>query len=482
MSIEDDSKDLDDDVEFSNLMEEEDIFESDFESTDEEAAQAEVVTGEKEVQDEERQVRKQAKSKLEKVTAAADARLRVTFNPAAAISDRAYQKSKPKRRVSLGLTINAETGEVIATDGTTAVEGEEGNVTSSQMKIRHSQRRHTMQNTVETVKRLKSSEMKKAATPKKAKVSKKRLTQGELIAKALDNEEGNLVEHRNYLRLEEEKRKRARVTKTAISGPLVRWVSRREEVKVKVIVQPPAPAPPPSTAGSSSHPLTSYQNLTTFGYPYSYAYRPSSAYSDYLRFHQAYSQGLYAKSSSGITGDTQAQSSASQQQAASAIAQLASTSVSTQSPAATAPPSTSASPAPTFTTQQVAAVPQSQQPQPIEKVETVAKNYVVHELAQHDGIRKANWTETMKAMFGQHVRWDEVKVYTGKGRPMSRPKHICPITGKQAMYLDPRTGVPYADVRAFKILTDLLEHEYIWNAELGCYVGKTVKDVDMDVG
>ena len=38
--------------------EEEDIFESDFESTDEEAAQAEVVTGEKEVQDEERQVRK----------------------------------------------------------------------------------------------------------------------------------------------------------------------------------------------------------------------------------------------------------------------------------------------------------------------------------------------------------------------------------------------------------------------------------------
>ena len=53
------------------------------------------------------------------------------------------------------------------------------------------------------------------------------------------------------------------------------------------------------------------------------------------------------------------------------------------------------------------------------------------------------------------------------------------------MYLDPRTGVPYADVRAFKVLTELLEHEYIWNAELGCYVGKgghTPEDVDMDVG
>ena len=67
----------------------------------------------------------------------------------------------------------------------------------------------------------------------------------------------------------------------------------------------------------------------------------------------------------------------------------------------------------------------------------------------------------------------------------ARPKHICPITGKQAVYLDPRTGVPYADVRAFKVLTELLEHEYIWNAELGCYVGKgehTPEDVDMDVG
>ncbi len=67
----------------------------------------------------------------------------------------------------------------------------------------------------------------------------------------------------------------------------------------------------------------------------------------------------------------------------------------------------------------------------------------------------------------------------------ARPKHICPITGKQAMYLDPRTGVPYADARAFKVLAELLEHEYIWNAELGCYVGKEEhipEEVDMDVG
>ena len=84
---------------------------------------------------------------------------------------------------------------------------------------------------------------------------------------------------------------------------------------------------------------------------------------------------------------------------------------------------TSASPAATLATPPLAA---SQQPQPIEKIETVTKNYVVHELGQHEGVRKANWTETMKAMFGDHVRWDEVKVYTGKGRPMCKFKFKFP--------------------------------------------------------
>ena len=230
------------------------------------------------------------------------------------------------------------------------------------------------------------------------------------------------MEHRDYLRLEEEKRKRARVTKTAIVGPLIRWVSRREEVKV--IIQPPAPAPPPppSTTTSTSLPPTSYTNFAgpAFGYPYSYAYRPGSTYSDYLRYHQAYSQGLYAKSTSGTTDDAQAQSSMSQQ-VAPAIVQPASTPASSESRVTTvAPPS-----AATVVTQtQLGAIPQSQQPQPIEKLETVAKNYVIHELDQNEGVRKANWTETMKAMFGEHVRWDEVKVYVGKGRPMCTFKFL----------------------------------------------------------
>ncbi len=68
--------------------------------------------------------------------------------------------------------------------------------------------------------------------PKKSKVKVRALTQDELIARALDMEEGNIVEHRNYLFVEEEKRKKAHAVRIAISGPLLRWVSRRETLSV----------------------------------------------------------------------------------------------------------------------------------------------------------------------------------------------------------------------------------------------------------
>lgn len=90
-------------------------------------------------------------------------------------------------------------------------------------------------------------------------------------------------------------------------------------------------------------------------------------------------------------------------------------------------------------------------------------------------------------MFGDEVKWDEVRVLVGKQRPMSaflffltlficlnlvlgRPVRSCPITGTPAKYLDPRTKVPFANVAAFKTLTRILSHDYIWSEALGCYV------------
>ena len=54
----------------------------------------------------------------------------------------------------------------------------------------------------------------------------------------------------------------------------------------------------------------------------------------------------------------------------------------------------------------------------------------------------------------------------------ARPTQICPITGKVAKYLDPRTNVPYADLDAYRVLSKVLRHEYVWSSALGCYVSR----------
>lgn len=64
---------------------------------------------------------------------------------------------------------------------------------------------------------------------------------------------------------------------------------------------------------------------------------------------------------------------------------------------------------------------------------------------------------------------------------IARPRQMCLITGKQAQYLDPRTGVPYADLDAYKVLSRILKHEYVWSPGLGCYIGQEEKgDIDPD--
>jgi hypothetical protein len=49
-----------------------------------------------------------------------------------------------------------------------------------------------------------------------------------------------------------------------------------------------------------------------------------------------------------------------------------------------------------------------------------------------------------------------------------------------ANYLDPRTGIPYANVLAFQEISKILEHDYVWNEEFGCYVGQEEAATDED--
>ncbi|KAF9042121.1 YL1 nuclear protein-domain-containing protein [Panaeolus papilionaceus] len=594
MAAEDAMKDLDDDKEFFVENDEQDEFGSDFESTDEEAEKVAEVGGETEVADEERRVRKAARSKLERMTAAAHAKHKDTFNPDLQLKDKegpSKPRTKPKTRgsVKLGDVVDAETGEVVVAKDAPAAQG----------RKRVSKRKHTVMNTSATVTRLKQNEKKKASIPRKYKTEHKVWSQAELLAQALDTEEGNIREHRDYLKNEAEKRKRARVTRTKVEGPLIRWKSRLEEITVVVPPPPPlplptlapAPAPVPKIAPvpSFTPAITPMSNLSAYrgvygGYggtftPTTYTFttgangvtastastssaatfisqsgtrQPFTQFQHYQppnaatgspfpmwpppvstsQNHQPY---YSASPASPLPATPSATAPAASTPPAPSISTGPSipatvapmlqsvatpTAVTTEpvaiAPASAIPPPTPAAvistpitaPTPTSTNEPVltptptqtatisspaaatttttapaptsiaSAAPEVVTPstsaddkpkEPETKKEIVTKNYVIHELVQQKSGPKPSWTSTMGAMFGDHVKWDEVKVYSGKNRPLSRPRQTCPITGQQAHYFDPRTGVPYANSRAYKTLTQLIKHEYVWDPSLGCY-------------
>ncbi|KAJ7219973.1 YL1 nuclear protein-domain-containing protein [Mycena pura] len=392
----DELKDGEEDADYTNDKDEEDIFDADFESTDSEAA------GETAAQEEEMRPRKAIRAHWEKAADAAHVRNKATFDPLASVEASAATSKRSRQRPTAH---------------------------------RQSMRKHTMLNTSLTETRLKRSEEKKAAQgPKKPRPEIRTVSQAELIARALDAEEGNIVQHRDYLKLEEEKRRRARVVRTVVEGPLLRCVSRVEEVQTVV---------------SQSSSSTTYAGGTGSAYAFS-AYPQASSVAGGTSVNPLHNVLMgHARPPSASTTNAQTSNTVSN---------------------------------PTFGGLYASYAPTVS----VMRTEKVARNYVVHEETRSLGLppsasgRSANtraqivpkptWGATMSALFGSHVNWEEVQVYVGKNRPLSRPIPICPITGRAARYRDPRTGVPFADVEAFQTITRLLDHEYVWSAEIGAYV------------
>ncbi|KAF9899365.1 hypothetical protein BX616_003079 [Lobosporangium transversale] len=58
--------------------------------------------------------------------------------------------------------------------------------------------------------------------------------------------------------------------------------------------------------------------------------------------------------------------------------------------------------------------------------------------------------------------WSYVESY-----PERKP--ICQITGLPAKYRDPKTGIPYANKEAYKILQNVIHHGYVWSNGLNAY-------------
>ncbi|KLO17532.1 YL1-domain-containing protein [Schizopora paradoxa] len=387
-AMEEQNQEGEEDADFVGPEDEAEIFDSDFQSTDDEAQQEEEAGGEKAIHEEEKREQRTVRQRAAKVAAAAITRQRIGVKEP---RPKAISKLK-NRRVSLGGAVDAETGEAVESRAN-----------------RKSRRKSTVLAGQNLRNRLKDAEVKRASMPKRVREVTQVLSQAELIARALDNEESNIDEHRNYLAQEEEKRKRARVVRKSVSGPLMRWISRVEQEKV-----PPEPTSyPMSGILFAGHEPTQYM---------------------------ASSFALGQAGPSNINGALQSNN------------YLGASSSSTLQ----------------------ATTPFPAHPAPVtERTEAVSKCYVIIEKDQKEGVDLPQWDETMTTLFGDHVKWDEVKVFSGKHRPLSRPIARCPLTGRSASYRDPRSGVPFANVRAYRTLTRLLNHEYAWHDGLGCYTADT---------
>ena len=286
------------------------------------------------------------------------------------------------------------------------------------------------------------------------------------MMRALSMEEGNIEEHKNYLTLEEEKRRKARVVRASVQGPLIRWVSKKEEVTMLVQVPPPTPPPaipnpyipyhyPPTaspvTPAPSSHTPTQHSNTPAL-HPSQYTsmasqpsqfqqwppstqdlpsqYQPPTPVSPPASATPALSSAVYAPAASHPHTTT---SSAPIYPGASPYTPSTTTAptytpvsaqplIPGQSHVQTTASTLTLEPSLTRVTQPFSEMlPPSQ---PIERQETVAKQYVIHEISQSEKARPS-WHSTMTAMFGDHTDWENCRVYTTKGRPFGTSIRRC---------------------------------------------------------
>lgn len=264
-------------------------------------------------------------------------------------------------------------------------------------------------------------------------------------------EEGNMTEHRDYLRTEEEKRARAaNLVRETVQGPLLRWVSRIEEVKIIHLEPAPPPLPPKtptltppiqtqassvSTSAASGSVTTISSPATPPAFPFQYGYSypgvpmpnvvpptPSSSKSTPTYFHpSAQAVPYFARYPSSA-----APTAPATQPPTPFVYQ-------TFPPPPVPPPSNPQSPnevaLPVPQSQPQLASAPSSPPKQVERVEKVMKCYLYHEVAPGDRQEpeKPTWGSTMAALFGDHVNWEELKVFTTKGRPMGRFQYHFPI-------------------------------------------------------
>ncbi|KZW00722.1 hypothetical protein EXIGLDRAFT_135813 [Exidia glandulosa HHB12029] len=478
-----------DDVDFvaKDEGEDDDIYESDFKSTDDEADNA--ADGDKMADDEERREKRAARVKSVKY---ATARAIASGSGAPAEPRRKRDRRAPRRVSYVPVPAVADTGEAIE---------------------RRTRRETTRVNTMETVSRAKESDERRVTVPVVKKARQPRKTQAELLRAALDMEDTNTAAHRNFLRDEEARRARARLVRPDVTGPRLRYVSRKERVTLpatpaKPLYVPPPPPQPLATKGKGKAPQFVYHNpppppppsAMGRGTPYYYPPTPSGSY-----MHPPPPPGQrppYMPPPPPPPGGHKGPASSYpyyyapvplQKSAMAAAMPVAMPAMPAPPPpkASTSAASTSTAPAPGASRPSAqgkplppnvywapapgwpsTAPPIPWEPAKPARTEMQARGYVLHVEKDGEGAGKPEWGETMRALFGRDEKWEDVQVYTNDKGPKGRKVEQCAITGRNALYREPSTGVPFADAAAYKTLLRVLDHEYVWSDELGIWVGE----------
>lgn len=365
---------------------------------------------------------------------------------------------------------------------------------------RTSARSATVQSKREVESRLEETSQRRASLPARPVVKKKAtLTQDALIAEALEVEEENRESLRRFLEQEEERRAKQRQRKERITGPFVRWMSVGLKTKVveevkevkerKDVVE--EEVPPEGTDVDRAQ--TVEQSQWTEGKDEPATARkgdgpevpPSTKPSE-----ESQSMGAAEHAGKPIVDDDVAMNEASHESPAanhvdppaptSALTAAAATSIPTHEapaqPSSTTAPSTQPSPTPQTNAsltldpviaarQQASLLRTSNTPsKPLStpsssRYEMQARTLLSVERMPEDW----EWLDEFNALLGTHCDWSSYPFVPSRNRPLKPRQSICPITGLPAVYKDPRTGVPYANADAYKVLTRLLEGGFVWS-------------------
>ena len=108
------------------------------------------------------------------------------------------------------------------------------------------------------------------------------------------------------------------------------------------------------------------------------------------------------------------------------------------------------------------------------ELEKFSRNLVILKNYQKKSI---NYFDLMPILFGDHVDWKNLKAIPSRFKMLTRNIPICPFTGLNSNYIDPLTGVPFYDVNSFKKLRSIIDKDlYLWSDSLNAFIAKENDD------